>query len=178
MFCFAGTGTLLEVIAMASECLPIARVCCEVGVPAGSFYGALRQTGAPGDAVLLDEGRQTRSQTHDSYGSGCIRGVARVRACGVRLPRILACVCVVAVEVRDRRRTAYRRVKQAVAVPHRLDRHFQPAKRDWAWAGDITCVATSRVLMRLPIVMDQYAPQGDGPGMGGACGRVAWSSRL
>lgn len=143
---------------MVSECFPVARVCRVVGVARSSFYAGLKEADRPSDAVLLDEVRQIHGQTRHSYGSRRMSQALRQRGHAVGRYRARSLMLEANVAVRGRRRPGYRRAeKVSVIVPNRLERQFQPARRDQVWAGDITYVATARGWLYLAIVMDLHA---------------------
>ena len=147
----------MEVIERLEKAYPLATLCrlCEV---ARSSYYASRIAPAQTDPVLLATVRTIQTEGRCSIGSRRMADQLRGQGHSVGRHRARTLMRQADATVAARHRPPFRRAHQPAAIaPNRLDRQFNPAAPNQAWAGDITYLRTTRGWLYLAIVVDLYA---------------------
>jgi putative transposase len=139
----------------------IKQLCALLEHPRSSYYAWRRARQAPRniDAMHLAMVKHIHRQTRRSYGTR--RMAAELRRRGVAVGRHRARTLMRQAGIwgdRRRRGHAYRRAEQpAATAANHLDRHFEVARPNQVWVGDITFIPTRQGWLYLAIVVDLYA---------------------
>ena len=137
---------------------PVRAMCDALGVAPSAYYAWSERTRA--DRALLVEIRAVHRESRQTYGALRVHAELRARgvACGKnRVARLMRKHDVRARQSKRRPPTATPTTPLTPVAANVLDRAFEPAAPDRAWAADMTYIATDEGWLYLSVVLDLYS---------------------
>jgi transposase InsO family protein len=149
-------------IASKEVAFPVLAMCRALGVTRSGFYAWSKRpksARAQADERLAVEIAATYAKSHKRYGSPRIHRALRKRGVRVgakRIARLMRERSIMARQKRRFRRTTDSNHTSPIA-PNVLQRDFEPAAPNQAWAGDVTYIATSEGWLYLAVLLDLFS---------------------
>jgi transposase InsO family protein len=149
-------------IAANEVAFPVLALCRVLGVTRSGFYAwkkRPRSAHTTADAQLTVEIVAVHRKSRSRYGSPRIHRALRkkgVRTSEKRVARLMRERGIVGRQKRRFRRTTDSNHSSPIA-PNVLDRNFEPAAPNQAWAGDVTYIATGEGWSYLAVLLDLFS---------------------
>jgi putative transposase len=149
-------------IASKEVAFPVLAMCKVLGVTRSGFYAWKKRpksARARADEQLVVDITATHEKSRKRYGSPRIHRALRkkgVRVGAKRIARLMRAAGLVARQKRRFRRTTDSKHSNPIA-PNVLERDFEPAAPNQAWAGDVTYIATGEGWSYLAVLLDLFS---------------------
>ena len=136
--------------------LSIRRVHAILGWPRSSYYAAPRPVPTV-DEALARTARQIHARSRRSCGARMLSQGLRRAGFAVGRQRGATVMRLLHLSAKKKRFKHYSRNTKPAPADNLLDRHFDPAYPNQAWAGDITFIPTRQGWLYLAIVVDLFS---------------------
>lgn len=149
-------------IASKEVAFPVLAMCKVLGITRSGFYAWKKRpksARARADEQLVVDISATHEKSRRRYGSPRIHRALRkkgVRVGAKRIARLMRAAGLVARQKRRFRRTTDSNHSNPIA-PNILERDFEPAAPNQAWAGDVTYIATGEGWSYLAVLLDLFS---------------------
>lgn len=151
-----------DFIASKKVAFPVLTMCKVLGVTPSGYYASRKRpksARAQADERLAVEIAATHERSKKRYGSPRVHRALRkkgVRVGAKRVARLMREKGIVARQKRRFRRTTDSNHANPIA-PNVLERDFEPAAPNQAWAGDVTYISTSEGWLYLAVLLDLFS---------------------